>query len=376
MCTGACASHTTRSWYVRCLTQGEHFRCHWDVAPLTVNAQGEHRPSEALNAQQPLALKLPGQGATASSGRRRVIYLTEQVSHHPPISSYYYDCPEAGLTMVGVDQVSAKFTGTAVRIYPGKFNQGMFITLGPNVRAQNAVGEEYHITHPAGAIFGLFRGSFWPAVTDTATITCTPPRGSQTYLRAIIEYKEESWLSKPKYAVEGCIYTYEPGQPSASYSALKEVSPKNVVIQLQGTWRGVITWKRKGEKTAHPLVNLADLQPCPRDVRPIDAQDAWESRRIWKDVTDAIVGQQYSRATQLKQQVEQRQREIAAERKKTGAEFVPRFFEDDIASGRPRLTDEGRAAVEEERRRPAGAAGAARPAPAKDEDEFEDAPSF
>lgn len=333
-------------------TLGEFFRCRWDVTPLAMNAHGDHVPREALKSSSPTTLRLPGQGQQIGTGPRRVVYLTEQVSHHPPISSYYYDCPEAGMSMVGVDQVSAKFTGTAVRIYSGEFNKGMFITLGANVHGQGAAGEEYQVTHPAGAIFGLFKGSFWPAVTDTATITCTPGPGGQVYLRAIIEYKEEGWLSKPKYAIEGCIYTYEPGAPSASYSSLKEVPADRVVVHLQGNWRGLITWKRRGEKTAHPLVNMADLAPCERNVRPLEVQSPNESRRIWSSVTEALLAQQYSKATQAKHQVEQYQRDLAEQRKRTGTAFVPTFFEPDISTGRPRLSPAGQAAVEEERRRP------------------------
>lgn len=334
-------------------TLGEHFRCRWDVEPVAMNAQGEHVPTAALKSDTPSVLRLPGSTEAIGTGPRRVVYLTEQVSHHPPISSYYYDCPEAGMTMVGVDQVSAKFTGTAVRIYPGEFNQGMFITLDEHARGAGACGETYRITHPAGAIYGLFKGSFWPAVTDVATITCTPGAETDVYYRAIIEYKEEGWLSRPKYAIEGCVYMYEPGTPSASYTALKEVPANRVVVQLQGNWRGLITWTRKGDKTAHPLVNLADLAPCARDVRPLDAQEPNESRRIWHGVTEAILSQQYAKATQAKHQVEQHQRDLAAQRKQQGVTFVPRFFQPDISSGRPQLTDAGRAAVEEERRRPA-----------------------
>lgn len=332
-------------------TLGEYFRCHWDVAPLAVNSAGEHRPTGALQSDAPTALHLPGSPQEIGTGRRRVVYLTEQVSHHPPISSYYYDCAEAGMSMAGVDQVSAKFTGTAVRIYPGEYNQGMIITLGDNVRGHGAAGETYQVTHPAGAIFGLFKGSLWPAITDTATVTCMPGADSGVHLRAVIEYKEEGWLSKPKYAIEGCIYTYEPNTPSASYSTLKEVPANRVVVQLAGNWRGLITWKRKDDKTAYPLVNLADLVPCERDVRPLTEQEPNESRRVWQGVTDALLSKQYGKATQIKHQVEQHQRDLAEQRKRTGTSFVPRFFAPDIRSGHPQLTPAGRAAVEDERRR-------------------------
>jgi hypothetical protein len=46
------------------------------------------------------------------AGKRRITFLTEQVSHHPPISSFFVECKQAGVQLCGVDQLSAKFTGT------------------------------------------------------------------------------------------------------------------------------------------------------------------------------------------------------------------------------------------------------------------------
>lgn len=43
----------------------------------------------------------------------RVVFLTEQISHHPPASSYYFACPEKGVEAAGVDQISAKVSGTS-----------------------------------------------------------------------------------------------------------------------------------------------------------------------------------------------------------------------------------------------------------------------
>jgi len=82
----------------------------------------------------------------------KVSYLTEQTSHHPPVSAFYIDCPEKGITARGFDQLSAKFTGTSIRVIAGAHNLGIFITL------QNRDNEEYQLTHPAAYLGGLLRG--------------------------------------------------------------------------------------------------------------------------------------------------------------------------------------------------------------------------
>ena len=59
----------------------------------------------------------------------RIIYLTEQISHHPPISAYYASCPSKHLELLGIDQISAKVSGTALKVGPGGYNKGMFVRL-------------------------------------------------------------------------------------------------------------------------------------------------------------------------------------------------------------------------------------------------------
>lgn len=86
----------------------------------------------------------------------KVSYLTEQTSHHPPVSAFWIDCPEKGISACGFDQLSAKFTGTSVRVTPGAYNLGIFITLH---RWNN---ETYQMTHPTAQLGGFLRGESSP----------------------------------------------------------------------------------------------------------------------------------------------------------------------------------------------------------------------
>jgi len=102
----------------------------------------------------------PTSGAASLSGegkKVKVSYLTEQTSHHPPVSAFYVDCPEKGIIARGYDQLSAKFTGTSIRVIAGAHNLGIFIEL------QNRGGEQYHLTHPAAYLGGLLRGQHIPS---------------------------------------------------------------------------------------------------------------------------------------------------------------------------------------------------------------------
>ncbi|KAL9936665.1 hypothetical protein V8E36_004733 [Tilletia maclaganii] len=276
-------------------------------------------------------------------GKQRVVFLTEQVSHHPPISSYYVECdagPNAAVSLYGVDQISAKFTGTTVKVNAGAYNQGVFARIDRG----HGAGEEYQMTHPTASVNGLLRGNLWIALTDAEYVTCRGGQGKQ--LRAILEHKDESWVGKAKYAFEGIVYEYE-GDPE-QYKRVKEVPQDKVVATIEGSWKGRITYTKRGEKESRLLLNIPDLDTIPKNVRPLKAQGELESRRIWEPVISAILSKQYGEATKAKQVIEQRQRDIAAERRRKGEVFVPQYFETDIEDGRPKLTQAGREALEAE----------------------------
>jgi oxysterol-binding protein-related protein 9/10/11 len=124
--------------------------------------------------------------AGAERSRVRIAFLTEQVSHHPPVSAYYADCPARGISLSGVDQIAAKVSGTAVRVGPGELNKGIYISIS----AGPGKGETYHVTHPTASVNGLLRGSPYVAIEGTTMITCAGGADGSK-LRAILEYKEE-----------------------------------------------------------------------------------------------------------------------------------------------------------------------------------------
>lgn len=95
------------------------------------------------------------------------------------------------------------------------------------------------------------------------------------------------------------------------------------------------------------LVDVNPLFPLQKFVPPEDVQLPNESRKYWSDVTQAIVGKEYGKATSAKQEIEERQRQKAADRKARNVEWQPRFFSTaTTASGKPELTEDGRKALD------------------------------
>jgi hypothetical protein len=154
----------------------------------------------------------------------KISYLTEQTSHHPPVSAFYVDCPAKGVSARGFDQLSAKFTGTSIKVTPGEHNMGIFITLAKRD------SEQYQLTHPAAHLGGLLRGSLSVTVGDLCFVTCP-----KTKIKAILHYLEEGWLGKTQNKVEGVIFNYDP--ENDIYSKIRDVPEKDVLARVQGNWK-------------------------------------------------------------------------------------------------------------------------------------------
>ena len=93
-------------------------------------------------------------------------------------------------------------------------------------------------------------------------------------------------------------------------------------------------WRRAGAgaPTAEDpatLLDLSTLLVVPKRVRPLEHQHAFESRKLWENVTSRLLNKEYSEATKHKLVIEQKQRDDAAERKKKGVEYVCSLLEVD-----------------------------------------------
>jgi hypothetical protein len=90
------------------------------------------------------------------------------------------------------------------------------------------------------------------------------------------------------------------------------------------------------------LIDLGPLFPVAKTLPPVDTQLSNESRKFWSGVTEAILDKRYSQATKLKIEIEDRQRQKAAERQEKNEEWKPRFFTGTVTPlGKPALSEEG-----------------------------------
>lgn len=260
--------------YNSCL--GEFFRCNWiaeDNAPTidtgdpaaglgSGNVSGNISSASSMKSVKgdPKAASTVSVVQTASQPTGptvRISYLTEQTSHHPPVSAFYISCPEKGLYARGYDQISAKFTGTAIKVSPGEHNLGIFVTL------EKRDGETYQLTHPAAHLGGILRGALSVSVADVAYITCP-----QTKIKAILNYLEDGWLGRAQNKVEGVVFRYDPDKDDKT--RIKDVPDSDVLARLSGAWKDKVVFTLGPKPVVGlPLPALLPLHPAISHWKPL-----------------------------------------------------------------------------------------------------------
>ncbi|TFB06955.1 Oxysterol-binding protein [Trichoderma ghanense] len=346
--------------YNSCL--GEFFRCNWeteDNAPRinTVDLQTPGSSSSSIkgaaanlkaaakseNSSSSVSLTVPQHGTPSNEAGKllRISYLTEQTSHHPPVSAFYVTCPEKGITARGFDQITAKFTGTSVKVLPGEHNMGIFITL------EKRDNETYQLTHPAAHLGGLFRGTLSVSVSEMAYIKCP-----DTKIKAILHYVEEGWLGRTTNKIDGVIFKYDPENDNKT--RVQDVPDEDVLARLSGPWKERVVFslgprpmKSVPPEEQHVIIDILPLNVAPKVLPPKESMLPHESLRLWGGVTDAILSKQFSKATELKVALEEAQREKARKREQNNETWKPVFFEHSVGNGgKPGLTDKGKQVLE------------------------------
>lgn len=164
-------------------------------------------------------------------------------------------------------------------------------------------------------------------------------------MKAILQYMEEGWIGRTQNRLEGVIFRYDPDNDNITRT--KDVKESDILARISGSWHGKIYYTPTGSKEPILLIDISPLFPAEKNVPPSETQLSNESLKFWSEVTDAIVGKQFTEATRLKQDIEERQRARAAERKEKDVEWKPRFFTGAVTPlGKPELTEDGQKVLE------------------------------
>ncbi|TKA75374.1 hypothetical protein B0A55_06018 [Friedmanniomyces simplex] len=214
----------------------------------------------------------------------RGYYISEQTSHHPPKSSYFYMAPEHKIRIDGTLKPRSKFLGNSV----GSFMEGIAV-----MRFLNR-NERYFITQPNMYARGILFGKMKYELGDHAVVRCP-----ETGLETDIEFKVKGWMGGTYNAIGGHIKDSKSG--------------KNL-FELSGLWHGEMFVKDLATGKKELLFDATHAKPSMVKARPLNEQSPRESQRLWDTTTRAIKKADQKTATDEKSRIEDEQRAEAAER--------------------------------------------------------------
>ncbi|KAH8706914.1 hypothetical protein GQ44DRAFT_716142 [Phaeosphaeriaceae sp. PMI808] len=220
--------------------------------------------------------------------------VSEQVSHHPPVTAYSIWNSQHGVRLQGYNAQKASFK-TTINVKQ----------VGHAILHLDAFDEDYLITLPALHIEGLIMGSPYIELNGSTYIQST------SGYTARIDYSGKGWVSGKKNTFSAILYP--------------EGKEKEVLYKIDGQWTDA--WQIKdGKKSVVETFDHSITKTTPLTVAPIEAQDDFETRRAWKKVSDAIIKGDMDATSAEKTIIEIRQREMRKEEKEAGREWERTFF--------------------------------------------------
>ncbi|KAI9480573.1 MAG: hypothetical protein EXX96DRAFT_480081 [Benjaminiella poitrasii] len=226
----------------------------------------------------------------------KAMYIAEQVSHHPPVSAYYYSLPEHGIFITGEAHPKAKFLGNSAATIMKGYTRITFSELK---------NEIYEITNPNVYARGILFGKMVMEMGDQSTIRCP-----STDLICELDFKTKGFFSGQYHSVIGKI---------------KRQSTGEVLHEISGVWTQELFIKGKSS-SKQSFFNVSKHKCIPKLVEPLDNQEWNESRKLWSKVTAGLASKDMDTATNEKTFIENRQREETAVRQKEGLQWHSRFF--------------------------------------------------
>ncbi|XP_071535961.1 oxysterol-binding protein-related protein 11-like isoform X2 [Panulirus ornatus] len=260
---------------------GEVFHCSWRVP------QDPSPPTDTVEASD------DKQAEGKRSSYITIRFSAEQVSHHPPVSAFYFECPEKQLSINAHIWTKSKFMGMSVGVN----------LVGDITLVIGNVQESYSLAMPSAYARSILTEP-WVELGGRVNIS-SPETGCQ----AVIVFH-----TKPFYG--GKLHRVTAEVKNAAGTTLTRV---------QGEWDSLLEFTYANGN--QEIIDVNDIPlVCTKRLRPIAQQAPNESRRLWLDVSVALARGDVETATSHKRALEEQQRKDERERASRNASFPTRLF--------------------------------------------------
>ncbi|KAI9663385.1 MAG: Oxysterol binding protein [Alyxoria varia] len=221
--------------------------------------------------------------------------ISEQVSHHPPVTAYCIRNKSHGVRLQGYNGQKASFSK---RIDVKQ--------VGHALLHLEKYNETYLITLPFLHIEGLWVGAPFVELNGKSYIN------SSSGYTAKIDYTGRGWLSGKKNTFAASLYP--------------QGKEKETLYTVDGQWTGEFTIKDAKSKSKVDTWNGKTQKTSPFKVASIEEQDELESRRAWRKVADALAKGDMNATSNEKSLIENSQRELRKKEQAEGKEWESIFF--------------------------------------------------
>ncbi|KAJ7875368.1 hypothetical protein B0H14DRAFT_2716328 [Mycena olivaceomarginata] len=226
-------------------------------------------------------------------GRGRTTLLTEQVSHHPPITAYVIENEKKGLKLVGHNAQKTSFsTGSIIVKQIGHAVLTVKLPAGGE--------EQYLLTLPRLRIDGLWYGAPYIELSEQSYIVGGGFVG-------VIEYKGKGYFSGKSHSFKA---TLTP-QPGRGGSATKE-------IVVEGTWHQNSKFTTGGHGSFHDVSGPEG--EASGEMGPM------ETRKLWELVAKGIREGDFELASREKTRIENEMRQRRKDETASGVPWALKHF--------------------------------------------------
>lgn len=163
--------------------------------------------------------------------------VSEQVSHHPPVTAYCIWNSKHGVRLQGYNGQKASFSGMTINVRQ----------VGHALLHIDAYDEDYLITLPSMHIEGLISGSPYVELNKSSYIQ------SSSGYTAKIDYSGKGWLS---------------GKKNTFAAILTRTKEKQVIFRAEGQWNESFTLHDLKSQTCIDSYNAKSSKTTPLTISP------------------------------------------------------------------------------------------------------------
>ncbi|CEP60116.1 oxysterol-binding protein KES1 LALA0_S01e03400g [Lachancea lanzarotensis] len=232
------------------------------------------------------------------------VLLSEQVSHHPPVTAYSIFNDQNKTSLQGYNQVKASISTASLSVKQ----------FGHALLEYENLNEQYLVTLPPLHIEGMLVANPYVELEGKSYIQ------SSSGLLCVVEFSGKGYFSGKKNTFKARIFQ------NSSDATDKE----KALYTITGQWSGQSTIsKGKSKKGEELFYDASKLKVEHLKVKPVEEQHEFESRRAWTSVAEAIKSGDFNQIHEEKSSLENAQRELRKKELANDVKWQRRWFTDE-----------------------------------------------